>query len=85
MFGASEFEQTLRSLAHKIFASEDMGQKNRLTEQERELLTELMYSGTYGTVAGIVERSLKQLQADSGTITTGTKWRYMWRRLFPDM
>ena len=40
VFGASEFEQTLRSLAHKIFASEDMGQKNRLTEQERELLTE---------------------------------------------
>ena len=53
--------------------------------QERELLTELMYSGTYGTVAGMVERSLKELQADGGTITTGTKWRYMWRRLFPDM
>lgn len=85
VFGASEFEQTLRSLAHKIFASEDMGRKNRLTEQERELLTELMYSGTYGTVAGMVERSLKELQADGGTITTGTKWRYMWRRLFPDM
>ena len=44
-----------------------------------------MYSGTYGTVAGMVERSLKELQADGGTITTGTKWRYMWRRLFPDM
>ena len=70
VFGASEFEQTLRSLAHKIFASEDMGQKNRFTEQERELLTELMYSGTYGTVAGMVKRSLKELQADGGTITT---------------
>ena len=85
VFGAAEFEQTLRSLAHKIFASEDMGQKNRLTEQERELLAELMYSGTYGTVAGMVERALKELQADGDTITTGTKWRYMWRRLFPDM
>lgn len=86
VFGAAEFEQTLRSLAHKIFAPGGVLQKKeQLTEQERELLTELMYAGTYGTVAGMVERSLKELQADGGTITAGTKWRYMWRRLFPDM
>lgn len=86
VFGATEFEQTLRSLAHKIFAPGDMIQKRKLlTENERKLLTELMYAGTYGTVDGMVERSLKELQADEGPISVRTKWKYMWRRLFPDM
>ena len=81
--GLSEFEKTFCSASEKVF-----GQGlslEELTEEEYKMLSESMYSGTYGTTKAMVSKKLRKLQGDKAPIADKTKLLYYVRRLFPDM
>ena len=56
LLALSEFEQSRRVLAEKIFSSEEMP---ALTESEEELLNSYLEAGTYGTFENKVKQQLK--------------------------
>ena len=81
--GISEFEKMFCSASEKVF-----GQGlslEELTEEEYKMLSESMYSGTYGTTKAMVSKKLRKLQGDKAPIADKTKLLYYVRRLFPDM
>lgn len=52
--GIADFEQKSRQLALKLFGG------GELTDEEREMLEYIVYSGTYGTVRNTIENSVKE-------------------------
>ncbi len=77
--GLSEGERLLRSLSLKIF-SEDM---EALTDDESELLSEILASGTYGTVRQSVSKQLTKIAGGEEKINLRTKIKFVFKRLFP--
>ena len=72
--GVSEFEQSTRELALRLFGGEE------LAEKDREILDYIMSSGTYGTVKNSVDHKVRDL----GGGTAG-RIRYFLRRAFLPM
>ena len=72
--GVSEFEQSTRELALRLFGGEE------LAEKDREILDYIMSSGTYGTVKNSVDHKVRAL----GGGTVG-RIRYFLRRAFLPM
>lgn len=79
----SEFEKTFCSASEKVFGKGLSVEE--LTEEEYKMLSESMYSGTYGTTKAMVSKKLRKLQGGKEPIADKTKLRYYLRRLFPDM
>ncbi len=77
--GIREFEQRSRTLSSKVFSDPGC---SRLTEAEREILEEYLFSGTYGTARKTIEKRMELFQEPGGKVL---KIRYLWSRLFPDM
>lgn len=75
-----EFEATTRELAEKLFGAD----KYALAGEEENILGYLMGSGTYGTMENRINRELDEIQKSEGPVTGWTKFRYTWKRLFPD-
>ena len=73
------FEEKTRVLAEKIFSGENL---EGLSEEEADMLEYYLFSGTYGTIQHTVENRIKKLGCDGKKVS---KWRYLWRRMFPDM
>lgn len=80
--GVDWYERVCRSTAMKLFAAEQI---EPLDAGEQDMVKHCFNSGTYGTHRGNVEFKLKQLQSEGGRITPWTKFRYLLRRLFPNM
>lgn len=78
--GILAFEQKIRALSMKLFSGDPV----QLTEEEQELTAFYIDSGTYGTFEGLVSQKLNKLSGD-GEVTLGTKVRYFFGRLFPDI
>ena len=70
--GIAAYEAESRSLAMKLFSGEP------LNEKEKETLDYYVTSGTYGTRAHSIRNNLEQK-------SSGSKSRYLFRRLFPTM
>ena len=79
----SEFEKTFYSASEKVFGKGLSVEV--LTEEEYKMLSESMYSGTYGTTKAMVSKKLRKLQGDKAPIADKTKLLYYLRRLFPNM
>ena len=75
-----EFETATRKLAEKLFGADEYS----LAGEGEKILGYLMGSGTYGTMENRVNRELDEIQKREGPITGWTKFRYTWKRLFPD-
>ena len=73
--GIYEFEQKSRSLALNLFDG------NKLTEEEKEMLSYMISSGTYGTVENKVANSMRKMNRN-GKITFATRIKYYWKRIF---
>ena len=54
--GLTEYEATLRTLAHQLFAGEG---EQSLTDKQREMLEYCLFSGTFGTTAHRVQKAGK--------------------------
>lgn len=73
----TEFEALYRSLAFKLLFDPETPQS--LTAAEQDMLDTMTHAGTYGSVESNVRM---RVQRDLGGSTS--KFRYYWRRLFPD-
>lgn len=105
LFGADEFERTIRSLSSKLFSKRMTGimaeklfsrqiddasksaaeMEQLLTDEENKLLVDCVFSGTYGTLDNRVRKKLDLMQKDGAEISAGTKAKYIFRRIIPDM
>lgn len=85
--GIAEFDAMARALSKKLFAPACLNFNDPnllLTEEERALLLFYIGSGTYGTSEqGAL--SLLHSYAKHNRVTFGTKMKYCFRRLFPEM
>ncbi len=86
--GISEFEETNRTLAGKLFgkpvANGEMTPAADLDPKEAEMLEKVFSSGTYGTFNTWVEKQLKLVNGKSGKLTAGKRIKYLFARAFPD-
>ena len=78
----SDFEQTVRSLAHKLLSDPTAQGVPMLDERERELLLFCLSAGTFGTYRSHVENALRRMSDGKG-VTRMMRLRYLWRRAFP--
>lgn len=82
----AEFEKRNRSLCKKAFDAaalngmEDLEQ--RMSAEEKELLSYYLTSGVYGTVERGVENRVRKFRKKNGR---KSKLRYLWSRIIPDM
>ena len=77
-----EYEKMTAALANKLFSSkcENYRKLDELTEEEKEMLLFLISSGTYGRFDVAISRKI-----DKDINNGGSKFKYYFRRLFPDM
>lgn len=84
VLGIDTFERQSRELSKKVFAKDALigedALKQRLSEEEMELLMYYLTSGAYGTVERSVENRIKQYRKNG---VKCAKLRYVWDRLFP--
>ena len=73
------FEESMRSLAMKIFASPVLPE---LTEDEKESLEYYFLSGTYGTMEQFSQRKIDAVHKQTGA---NSRASYIWHRIFPPM
>lgn len=86
--GIQAFESAGRALAEKLFGKpvEAWGQKlDQLSDGERQMLEIYLGAGTYGSMDGIVANRMNKVTGETGEVTGVSKWKYFWRRVFPDM
>jgi len=74
--GISDFFRVFSSLGRKLFP---YGEGVELTDEEARMLSDLLESGTYGTLEGGVARSIQRTGGKTA------KLKYLWKRLFPDL
>lgn len=74
--GIAQFESELRLLTEAVFNSD----KPTLTAKQEDMLIYLMSSGTYGTAQNNFDKRWEKLNTGKGS-----KFKYIWSRLFPDM
>ncbi len=80
--GLGQFDEQTRCLARKLLVTGEA-----LTEGEAELVAFCVRSGTYGTLDIQVERKIQALQGQAQDGKEGgrsIRWRYLWRRLWPE-
>ena len=81
--GISEYERETRSLALKLLSPEGasalMSSEPELDERERELLSYLFSSGTYGTVKNLIRNDIQKRKGRFAGV------KYVMSRLFPPM
>lgn len=75
--GLEAFEEELRTLSDLLFAAEPF-LPDSFTDKQKERLSFYFRSGTYGSVANIIDRELGEGQKRS-------KFSYVMHRLFPSM
>ncbi len=86
VLGIKEFERLSRSLCKKVFDAavlngiEDLEQ--RLSTEEKDMLSYYLSSGVYGTVERGVENRVRKFRKKSGS---KSKFKYLWSRIIPDM
>lgn len=68
--GIAEFEKQSRTLALDLFGCK------KLTDEDKQMLKYIVYSGTYGTLENSVNNNIKK---------AGGKFRYVISRIFPPM
>lgn len=74
--GAYDFGKKTQILSRKLFNGNF--EPEILTDEEKELLNEIVQSGTFGTVEGHIRKRIES-EGDS------SKAKYVWKRLFPDL
>ena len=79
--GIREFEELNRSLSVHLFA--DGMTLESLPEKERDMLSFVQKSGTYGTLEHSIKNKMKKVVGKSGKVTAGMKMKYYLSRLFP--
>lgn len=81
--GILKFERTCRSLAEKLFGWPY--QYDQLVDNERKLLSKLENFGTYGKLSNKVYNAFERIQQDGKPIVWQTKFKYLWRQIFPNL
>ncbi len=79
LLGMGLFAKQIRILAEKLFA--DPRTDAALSEEEYRTFEYVISSGTHGTMQHRTENNL--LKIGGGSVTTGSKVKYLFRRLFP--
>lgn len=83
--GLETFETEVRGLSRKLFGADAPAERPKLTDDEESMLSEFVSAGVYGTSRGKVERRMKEVRIEDGTLDAGSRRRYIFRRMFPDM
>ena len=78
--GIAEFERAARGLCLRIFGGTE---PEELAEDEKTMLLEYLFSGTYGTLEKLYKNKLRE--AGGGNVDGKAKFRYIWQRIFPPM
>lgn len=79
--GILAFENEFRNLAQKILAPE--ATIEALSEKEQDMLEEVLFSYTYGTIQKYWNYQLRMIDPNRDNISAGIKFRYLIHRLFP--
>jgi len=77
--GTEEFETAGRSLAMKIYSSEEFPE---LSEEEQNMLDYYLSSGTYGSKKNYVKFKKNEIFGEDTEVSDAG---YLWKRLFPPM
>lgn len=83
--GILAFEKQARELAMKLFSEHALESVPSLTEEEQEMFLYFAESGTYGTMKKRVQNRLQELQPEGAGFTRASRWKYLKKRLFPEM
>ncbi len=81
--GAADYEKQVFSLAWKLFDDPEKFSAEELEDTDRTFLSDLMRSGTSGTLVNRVRRGLQEADAGEGKASGSAKLRYLWHRAFP--
>lgn len=79
--GLVAFEEQLRRLARKLLVTGEA-----LTPEELQTVNFCIRSGTYGTEDIRIEQKIQAIQSagEGAASSRRVRWRYFWRRLWPD-
>ncbi|MBQ9745483.1 MAG: nucleotidyltransferase family protein [Clostridia bacterium] len=78
--GIAQFERESRALCLRVFSSTELPV---LSESEEAMLSEYLFSGTYGTLEKLYKNKISE--AGGGKVDKKAKRRYIWQRIFPPM
>ena len=81
--GILDYEKSSRVLAKKLFGSAHPVTEIVLTEDEQQMLLYHLGASTYGTVGNRVNNQLHAMQGGEKPISSLTKLKYCFQRLFP--
>ncbi|MFQ9516370.1 MAG: nucleotidyltransferase family protein [Eubacterium sp.] len=84
-FGIADFEMKIRVLSKKIFENTDKKVCHNLTEEEKEMLDYLLFSGAMGTRENKIANDLKSVECSNEKIKRKAKLKYFFKRIFPEM
>lgn len=74
-----EYEVLLTKLGQIIF------EETNATQEERKILENFIFSGTYGSQINRIQNELKGMEGKNKSLTVQqAKRRYLWKRLFPE-
>lgn len=76
-----DFEKQMRELAKKAF--DPKMEKASLSQWELFMLTQLLFSSTYGVAEKFWQSQLRKMQPDGAKISAAVKYKYLKQRLFP--
>jgi hypothetical protein len=79
--GMEEYELTCRMAARKLFRD---NAPETLTDAETDMVSFCVDSGTHGDEGGYIRHELKNLGDGGKKVTFGQKFRYLWKRTFPN-
>lgn len=83
--GLADYERSSRRLAEKLFCVPNSDAVRELNEEEKELLSYYLGSGTYGTMTNKLNKAVTKIQDDGKPIRKSVKVKYVFSRLFPGM
>lgn len=83
--GIEEFESDIRQLSKKLFGETGVFNRENLTDRELKLFDYIVLGGTYGTKENRINYRLKKMQGDEMPLAFGTRLKYSFNRIFPDM
>ena len=83
--GIADYEESVRALSQKLFASPEQFSPDSLTPEDARLLNVYATSGTYGSVESKVTNKVSAMVSEGEAVSGSTKLKYLWRRIFPDL
>ena len=84
ILGMTSYEESAKALAEKFFRKPGCTEEE-LSEEERELAEFFLSSGSHGTAENRIVQKIRASAKKDHSLTAAGKFRYLLKRVFPDM